>query len=181
MLVRLTNTKSFAALVYSWQVGAHHIGLIVEAVEGRQRSIYWHKFVDWLSKMVHVTCYPHSWGAGCNRTCKALQRLDPAVACMPDSVMSDRGHPQFNNLCWKEVNNVKSMRRLFSTFRPQTYGRIENKPHYGGNIVGVCATRSDRLGWALGMCKVAQKLLEPMTMPLIPKLWRTLFHTSELT
>jgi hypothetical protein len=24
------------------------------------------------------------------RTCKALQRLDPAVACMPDSVMSDR-------------------------------------------------------------------------------------------
>jgi hypothetical protein len=65
------------------------------------------------------------------RTCKALQRLDP----------------QFNNLCWKEVDNVKSMRRkLFSAFRPQTYGRIENKPHFGGNIVGVCATRSDKLG-----------------------------------
>ena len=127
-------------------MGAHHIGLIIEAAEGRQRSIYWHKFVDWLSKMVHITCYPTVEALDA-RTCKALQRLDPAVACMPDSVMSDRGHPQFNNLCWKEVDNVKSMRRkLFSAFRPQTYGRIENKPHSGGNIVGVCATRSDRLG-----------------------------------
>jgi hypothetical protein len=28
--------------------------------------------------------------------------------------------------------------------------------------VGVCATRSDKLGWALGTCKASQKLLEPM-------------------
>ena len=54
--VNKASTKSYAALVYSWQVGAHHIGLIIEAAEGRQKSIYWHEFVDWLSMMVHVTC-----------------------------------------------------------------------------------------------------------------------------
>ena len=160
MLVRWT--KSFAALVYPWQVGAHLLDLVLKLPKV-DRGQYtgtnlWTGCLRWCMSPVIPTVEALD-----ARTCKALQRLDPAVACTPDSVMSDRGHPQFNNLCWKEVDNVKSMRRkLFSAFRPQTYGRIENKPHFGGNIVGVCATRSDKLGWALGTCKASQKLLEPM-------------------
>ena len=93
--VNKASTKSYAALVYSWQVGAHHIGLIIEAAKGRQRSIHW-----------------SSW-TGCLRWCMSpaiptVEALDVIgfarlfrasilrLHGMPDSVMSDRGRPQFN-------------------------------------------------------------------------------------
>ena len=52
--------KVFCSPCLSLAGGSTSTGLSIEAAEGRQRSIYWHKFVNWLSKMVHVTCYPHS-------------------------------------------------------------------------------------------------------------------------